>query len=135
MAQYSSSYTGTQIDSAARETVFNNSIATGNTVANMASSSRINIITVSNGTSQTLSFSSALAAGREIQIIIKANGVKAQISIPDNSSIQHDGPTWFNTVDGEGKTMTVASGKLGEINVINAGTTASPVYYVRYVGA
>ena len=129
MAQYSSSYTGTQIDSAARETVFNNSIATGNTVANMASSSRINIITVSNGTSQTLSFSSALAAGREIQIIIKANGVKAQISIP------HNGSTWFNTVDGEGKTMTVASGKLGEINVINAGTTASPVYYVRYVGA
>ena len=129
MAQYSSSYTGAQIDSAARETVFNNSIATGNTVANMASSSRINIITVSNGTSQTLSFSSALAAGREIQIIIKANGVKAQISI------QHDGKTWFNTVDGVGKTMEVASGKLGEINVINAGTTTSPVYYVRYVGA
>jgi hypothetical protein len=129
MAQYSSSYTGAQIDSAARETVFNNSIATGSTVANMASTSRINIITVTDGTSQTLSFSSALAAGREIQIIIKANGVKAQISIP------HDGSTWFNTVDGEGKTMEVASGKLGEINVINAGTTSAPKYYVRYVGA
>ena len=124
MAQYSSSYTGAQIDSAASETVFNNSIATGTTVANMASSSRINIITVSNGTSQTLSFSSALAAGREIQIIIKANGV-----------IPHKGSTWFNTVDAQGKTMEVASGKLGEINVINAGTTASPIYYVRYVGA
>ncbi len=129
MAQYSSSYTGAQIDSAASETAFNNSIATGTTVASMSSSSRINIITVSSGTSQTLSFSSALAAGREIQIIIKANGVKAQISIP------HDGSTWFNTVDGEGKTMTVASGKLGEINVINAGTSTSPVYYVRYIGA
>ena len=129
MAQYSSSYTGAQIDGAASETAFNNSIATGTTVASMSSSSRINIITVSSGTSQTLSFSSALAAGREIQIIIKANGVKAQISIP------HDGSTWFNTVDGEGKTMEVASGKLGEINVINAGTSTSPVYYVRYIGA
>ena len=129
MAQYSSSYTGAQIDTSAAEAAFNNSIATGTTVTSIASSSRFNIITVSDATAQTLSFSSALAAGREIVIIIKANGVKASISIP------HDGSTWFNTVDAEGKTMEVASGKLGEINVINTGTTSSPIYYVRYVGA
>lgn len=132
MAQYSSSYTGAQIDSAAAETVFNNSIATGTTVAGMASTSRINIITVSSSTAQTLSFSSALAAGRELQIIIKANGVKASIHIPHSTSAS---PQWINTVDASGKTMEVASGKFGEINVFNAGTTAAPIYYVRYVGA
>ena len=72
-----------------------------------------------------------LSLGRELHIIVVASGAAATINIP------HDGSTWFNTNDmDQNKQCQVASGKIGEINIINGGTAANtPKYYIRYVGA
>ena len=97
--------------------------------ANLPVSKRLVIATISSSTGSTLSLSGTLKAGRELHVIVKANGVNATINIPHNS-------TWINTNDmNTNKSCEVASGKIGEINIINGGTDSTPVYYVRYIGA
>lgn len=92
---------------------------------------RILVLTVTSTTVLSLDSNfPGLALGRELHIIVVASGVAAAINIP------HDGSTWFNANDMEqNKQCQVASGKIGEINIINGGASDSPKYYIRYIGA
>ena len=88
------------------------------------------VITRSSAIQQTLALSNTLPQGRELHIIIVASGANAVVGIPFNGS------TWIdcNEATTTTKTLTITSGKYGEINIINGGITDSPKYYVRYIG-
>ena len=108
---------------------FGKGVNTANTVASLAVNKKLVIVTP-NSAAQSLSIASLPSAGRDLHIMVDNSAGSSDVVItiphgPDNSV------TYVNVNDMANGEMTVAAGKIGEINILSASSKA----WIRYISA